>query len=118
MRGLKSGQAVRVYLLGRVAPFAGAWIEIRNGNSRCHAGRWVAPFAGAWIEMFKYDGDYIFASVAPFAGAWIEISIADAVILTKLSHPSRVRGLKSTSACYGSRKSHVAPFAGAWIEII
>ena len=34
----------------RVAPFAGAWIEIRwKRRGRC-LGR-VAPFAGAWIEI-------------------------------------------------------------------
>ena len=33
-----------------VAPFTGAWIEIRSGNevSSCFN---VAPFTGAWIEI-------------------------------------------------------------------
>ena len=36
-----------------VAPFAGAWIEMRLLNFlRWH--RPVAPFAGAWIEIFEY----------------------------------------------------------------
>ena len=34
----------------------------------------VAPFAGAWIEMFAWmrDNGYL-VRVAPFAGAWIEM---------------------------------------------
>ena len=33
-----------------VAPFAGAWIEIRSAAASSPGDR-VAPFAGAWIEM-------------------------------------------------------------------
>ena len=33
-----------------VAPFAGAWIEIRIIHELCLEDK-VAPFAGAWIEM-------------------------------------------------------------------
>ena len=35
----------------------------------------VAPFAGAWIEIKKYNGRFTGYNVAPFAGAWIEIMI-------------------------------------------
>ena len=34
-----------------------------------------------------------------------------------MSHPSRVRGLKSDPTTAGLGDSEVAPFAGAWIEI-
>ena len=33
----------------------------------------VAPFAGAWIEIRPYIRKKIDTPVAPFAGAWIEI---------------------------------------------
>ena len=33
----------------------------------------VAPFAGAWIEIKKPISPYMCPSVAPFAGAWIEM---------------------------------------------
>ncbi len=33
----------------------------------------VAPLAGAWIEIFPTFSFVTFASVAPLAGAWIEI---------------------------------------------
>ena len=33
-----------------VAPFAGAWIEIKNVNFSAIEHK-VAPFAGAWIEI-------------------------------------------------------------------
>ena len=36
----------------KVAPFAGAWIEIELGKIISEK-ETVAPFAGAWIEMQK-----------------------------------------------------------------
>ena len=56
----------------RVAPFAGAWIEITN-TSGTAGGYKVAPFAGAWIEMLYHCYHSDNNTVAPFAGAWIEI---------------------------------------------
>ena len=56
----------------RVAPHAGAWIEIiiaRNGFFQCR----VAPHAGAWIEMLREGKNSWHDVVAPHAGAWIEI---------------------------------------------
>ena len=70
---MKSGPAVRVYLLGRVAPFAGAWIEIGH-TTRRGTRTAVAPFAGAWIEICVLPLCVTSWYVAPFAGAWIEIS--------------------------------------------
>ena len=35
-----------------------------------------------------------------------------------LSHPSRVRGLKSESISTSAKFDTVAPFAGAWIEML
>ena len=37
---------------------------------------------------------------------------------TTLSHPMRVRGLKCKGACGCTPRQRVAPHAGAWIEII
>ena len=36
----------------------------------------VAPFAGAWIEIRNPTGGGTVYEVAPFAGAWIEIAIS------------------------------------------
>ena len=77
-----------------VAPFAGAWIEIRIACQRLAFGK-VAPFAGAWIEIYKRNKRKSLTKVAPFAGAWIEI----------------------VDRCACPRAYQVAPFAGAWIEI-
>ena len=33
----------------------------------------VAPYAGAWIEISTMSVPMLFGSVAPYAGAWIEI---------------------------------------------
>ena len=38
-----------------------------------HGVRRVAPHAGAWIEIQRGDGVVMAWSVAPHAGAWIEI---------------------------------------------
>ena len=79
----------------RVAPFTGAWIEILKAVIH-HIPRVVAPFTGAWIEIL-IDGDInvIKDPVAPFTGAWIEILPSPfATVISLVSHPSRVRGLK------------------------
>ena len=57
----------------RVAPYAGAWIEIRWLMGKSMGGR-VAPYAGAWIEIVRARLCSCGAFVAPYAGAWIEIS--------------------------------------------
>ena len=78
----------------------------------------VAPFTGAWIEICTLGGYCYGTSVAPFTGAWIEIvSVVWIFFSSAVSHPSRVRGLKSEQY-YSSDQDHgVAPFTGAWIEI-
>ena len=55
-----------------VAPFAGAWIEIKMGTDPQDKAI-VAPFAGAWIEILTAGMWKPGNHVAPFAGAWIEI---------------------------------------------
>ncbi len=78
----------------------------------------VAPFTGAWIEIYVYWSLYQEVKVAPFTGAWIEIRILGwKSVRNAKSHPSRVRGLKSTSGTLSSGVE-VAPFTGAWIEIL
>ena len=54
----------------------------------------VAPFAGAWIEILKYPKNVHQCRVAPFAGAWIEIPTMDNITKIIESLPSRERGLK------------------------
>ena len=56
-----------------VAPFTGAWIEIRQEISMASSNTNVAPFTGAWIEIEKDDSVIRCVKVAPFTGAWIEI---------------------------------------------
>ena len=36
----------------KVAPFVGAWIEIRETFYKA-IGKYVAPFVGAWIEIYR-----------------------------------------------------------------
>ena len=55
----------------------------------------VAPFAGAWIEIRAGSRFRIGATVAPFAGAWIEIIDIFPCFYLITSLPSRGRGLKS-----------------------
>ena len=102
----------------RVAPLAGAWIEISGHRHRkkmrmslpsrerglkyqLNRTLWctliVAPLAGAWIEIGCHSGRPVLRpGVAPLAGAWIEISV------------------RFMYCCAIT----VAPLAGAWIEIL
>ena len=61
----------RITQRGRVAPFAGAWIEISERFKTLMDER-VAPFAGAWIEISCKLVTSVSNAVAPFAGARIE----------------------------------------------
>ena len=55
----------------------------------------VAPFTGAWIEIKYSVYNIIYSKVAPFTGAWIEINNHIYYYFNiQKSHPSRVRGLK------------------------
>ena len=92
MKALKEAEAYN-----GVAPFTGAWIEIFS-KSDFQAVPVVAPFTGAWIEIGSLQTSSRTWGVAPFTGAWIEISQneQDNRNYAK-SHPSRVRGLKSTA---------------------
>ena len=93
MRGLKFAYLFIATICFDVAPFAGAWIEIKKKISKKIV-EIVAPFAGAWIEMNTELLKFTHSTVAPFAGAWIEIFVASRLANLGVSHPSRVRGLK------------------------
>ena len=78
----------------KVAPLAGAWIEILKFMPTT-AENLVAPLAGAWIEMWYAKYKNTSQLVAPLAGAWIEmITCKDHYINVMPSLPSRERGLK------------------------
>ena len=80
--------------LQRVAPLAGAWIEIGRIEREVYETR-VAPLAGAWIEIRKLCGPQSMIAVAPLAGAWIEIAELTRRLQNAFqSLPSRERGLK------------------------
>ena len=72
-RGLKCRREYAHHSNRKVAPFAGAWIEIGEKYYTLTI-RSVAPFAGAWIEIISALTDAGMLVVAPFTGAWIEIS--------------------------------------------
>ena len=59
----------------KVAPLAGAWIEICGLRSELVASK-VAPLAGAWIEILFFVYFCYHLLVAPLAGAWIEIAFS------------------------------------------
>ena len=78
----------------------------------------VAPFTGAWIEIRVTVPLVTLSSVAPFTGAWIEIAVKVLSLnLVIASLPSRGRGLKSRGSKVMRAGMTVAPFTGAWIEI-
>ena len=59
--------------INKVAPLAGAWIEIAVDWLTKITLFNVAPLAGAWIEILSFLWEVCYSSVAPLAGAWIEI---------------------------------------------
>ena len=66
-------------------------VFIADGHILAH----VAPFTGAWIEIKMITAVKTPKMVAPFTGAWIEITCwsVDPTI-RGMSLPSRERGLK------------------------
>ena len=79
----------------------------------------VAPHAGAWIETGTLAAQIERAEVAPHAGAWIEtcppLKRED---MMKLSHPTRVRGLKPRmkASAESSAGSHPTRVRGLKLE--
>ena len=51
-RGLKSYYLYSIRHIRKVAPYAGAWIEMQLTGTLITPFE-VAPYAGAWIEMVK-----------------------------------------------------------------
>ena len=74
-RGLKLTDDNMIIFNPKVAPHAGAWIEIPCVASYIWR-RTVAPHAGAWIEILEIEKKHYLFHVAPHAGAWIEIHLA------------------------------------------
>ena len=77
----------------------------------------VAPLAGAWIEIGAGADKGSNDQVAPLAGAWIEMTENGSQGKTQRSLPSRERGLKFIVVHSHVCVIRVAPLAGAWIEI-
>ena len=73
-RGLKYKQHQIEVADLRVAPHAGAWIEITANRTIRARLLIVAPHAGAWIEIKGATAHDKSGAVAPHAGAWIEMS--------------------------------------------
>ena len=86
--------AEQLNILIEVAPFAGAWIEIRMSLSRKPI-TWSLPSRERGLKCpFSYSS-----------------------LIRSESLPSRERGLKSFTLISRLHYRFVAPFAGAWIEI-
>ena len=71
-RGLKSYACYMADLLGIVAPFAGAWIEITVGFRKSWNLKSL-PSRERGLKFLPLFASYVNPAVAPFAGAWIEI---------------------------------------------
>ena len=72
-RGLKYIRPVRSRRHARVAPHAGAWIEILISIYFRTASRTSLPTRERGLKFFLLGLCRRFARVAPHAGAWIEI---------------------------------------------
>ena len=79
----------------------------------------VAPFTGAWIEIrICLQGPGGRRSSHPSRVRGLKFILPNHIIqCTHGSHPSRVRGLKCMHYKILKIKYCVAPFMGAWIEM-
>ena len=100
-RGLKSFEKLQLYAYVLVAPFVGAWIEMRQ--------LWQAVFTHKrslplWERGLKYcypAFTSIILPVAPVVGAWIEIRVGGKISTGRISSlPLWERGLKSRETFY------------------
>ena len=138
-RGLKYWNAKWKSTRNKVAPFAGAWIEITDGGNT-----WKAGFGRSLRGSVDWNLITLsiasFFKVAPFAGAWIEIGVRGNH--SDMEHSRSLRGSVDWNTyhvlfalprfgrslrgsvdwnCgrrYNCRRISVAPFAGAWIEMM
>ena len=118
VRGLKFVHKRNYCRENNVAPYTGAWIEIRWPWPLAEQASMVAPYTGAWIEIINRLGNLGSLHVAPYTGAWIEMEVLYYLVSHILgSHPIRVRGLKYFWWWQFSFKQIVAPYTGARIEI-
>ena len=78
-----------------VAPFAGAWIEIKSKLQIKQRAK-VAPFAGAWIEMPDEGIGGQFNESLPSRERGLKFCFRYKTGTGKVSLPSRERGLKSS----------------------
>ena len=76
-----------------VAPFTGAWIEIRHPLKPYRSGQ-VAPFTGAWIEIVKEREARLRAKSLPSRERGLKLNFIVLWLNKRESLPSRERGLK------------------------
>ena len=118
VRGLKLTKKKEGYWLLDVAPFMGAWIEIkinlesapdREGRTLHGCVDWNK---GICIDVFKKP------AVAPFMGAWIEMPLIPRKLLAlSMSHPSWVRGLKYSINPGLSQPNMVVVLCQVWVQV-
>ncbi len=101
----------------KVAPLAGAWIEIKSSVTS-HAADRSLPSRERGLKFNVEELEGTAFPVAPLAGAWIEISTLEDGMNECVSLPSRERGLKFVALDGFDCAAGVAPLAGAWIEIL
>ena len=80
--------------LWSVASFTGAWVETKI-NSPTIVNEFVASFTGAWVETFNKP-DYILMNRMshPLRVRGLKLQLYLVIKAIKMSHPLRVRGLK------------------------
>ena len=78
----------------KVAPLAGAWIEIRSGWEMDTGNRKSLPSRERGLKSLTFHDAGKDHTVAPLAGAWIEIVSLENGKMVVTSLPSRERGLK------------------------
>ena len=106
-----------VLVIFAVAPFAGAWIEIRKSNAfSCPSSSLPSRERGLKCQCIKRCG--VHEVSLPSRERGLKCTQGKGVNNLWASLPSRERGLKYPMFSTELHVTDVAPFAGAWIEIL
>ena len=102
-----------------VAPFTGAWIEMKPVPASTASLRRSHPSRVRGLKCYSISRRRRVRASHPSRVRGLKLSMyMEKQTQYFSSHPSRVRGLKYKSIANNMDISEVAPFTGAWIEML
>ena len=117
-RGLKYITLQLLFTMCSVAPYAGAWIEIKRAHSGNQGPFGSLPTRERGLKLTENYGHSQALNRRSLRGSvGLKSGRAGATSPAIKSLPTRERGLKSNHRICAANRCVVAPYAGAWIEI-